>query len=304
VASAFFKNALRCGGAFVSVAARIAIWVETAVDIKEVGDLGELVFGQLGQVVDPGIRGVTRGDAHQLRLAPVPGQDPENSDEPSANPNPRIRRLQSEYHGVQRFIVGPQRARNVAVVGGEGEGTGQPAVKPDLPGIFVDLVFVPATPWSLYHYLDHLHAQQDRRRCCQQVIAAVTALQAGENLSDLDGAEGYTRWCVARTFTDVKLAGKLLRLILRVENRHRDAAAALRGKPVCGASTVLACHSRRVFLQMLSSFIYRYAALDVNFDEYRVHRASQEELRTYWLSGPEITLTYRFGPRRRHGQKS
>ena len=38
------KDTLGCGDAFVSVAADVATLIETAVDIKEVSYLGELVF--------------------------------------------------------------------------------------------------------------------------------------------------------------------------------------------------------------------------------------------------------------------
>ncbi|MDQ3765087.1 MAG: IS701 family transposase, partial [Actinomycetota bacterium] len=158
------KDTLRCGGTFVPIAAGVAALVETAVDIKEVSDLDELVFRQLGQLLDPRVRGLPPRDAHQLRLPAVPGQDPKYSDQPGSNPHPRIRRLESEYHGVQRFIVGPQRAGNIAVVGGKGEGAGQPPVKPDLASVLLDLVFVPTAPRRLYHHIDQLHAQQDRHR--------------------------------------------------------------------------------------------------------------------------------------------
>jgi hypothetical protein len=63
----------------------------------------------------------------------MPSQDPEHADRSGPHPHSRIRRLESEYHRVQGFVVGTQRAGNVAVVGWKGGGAGQPLVKPDSP---------------------------------------------------------------------------------------------------------------------------------------------------------------------------
>jgi hypothetical protein len=67
---------LRCGSPFIAGAMGLAIGIETAVDIEEVSDLRKLVFRQLLQVLNPCVCGFSLGDANQLRLASVPGQDP------------------------------------------------------------------------------------------------------------------------------------------------------------------------------------------------------------------------------------
>jgi hypothetical protein len=146
----------------VSIGAGLAALVETAIDVEEVGDLGELVRRQLGQVSNLGIGGLTLGDTHQLRLAAVPSYDPEDSNRPGPHPHPRVGRLGGEHQRVERFVIGSERAWNEAVVGRKGEGAGQSSVEPDQPGVLVELVLVATAPWSLHHDIDRLHIQQDR----------------------------------------------------------------------------------------------------------------------------------------------
>lgn len=50
------KDTLRRGGAFVAATTNVAILVETAIDVKKIGDLGKLMLRQLGQILDLCVR--------------------------------------------------------------------------------------------------------------------------------------------------------------------------------------------------------------------------------------------------------
>jgi hypothetical protein len=87
----------------------------------------------------------------------VPSQDPEDPDRPGPHPHPRIGRLDREYQRVERFVVGPEGAWNVAVVSGKGERARQPSVEPDQPGLLIDFVLVATAARRLHYDIDPLH---------------------------------------------------------------------------------------------------------------------------------------------------
>jgi len=116
--------------------------LEFLVDVEEVADLVEQVLRDVGQVPDPGLADVVRGDPEDLRVRTALVGHPEDSDRAHGHQAAGEGRLLQPDEHVDRLAVLGEGPQDLAVVHGvDGRGEQHP-VQPDALALGIELVLV------------------------------------------------------------------------------------------------------------------------------------------------------------------